>query len=310
LWLDRSFSVRGAGTVVTGSLSAGTIRVGDVLVLRDRRVTVRGLQTCGEQVEAVTGPSRAAVNLRGVTTAEVSRGDALLSGSWPPATDLVDVRGLAPDQRLPRTLTVHVGTAALPVRTQRLGDGLVRLRLGRPVPLRAGDRAVLRDPGLHEVLAGVEVAAVDPPTRHDRRRHASATTAYDDTHAGRHDDSLRAWLAEHPLEPPTREQLAGWGVTPAALAAAATAGHVLRVGGLVLAGDALARAEAVVRVLDQPFTVGEATRAMGTSRRVAVPLLERLDAGLVTRRRDDGTRELREPLAGREAGSAGAAGTT
>jgi selenocysteine-specific elongation factor len=81
-------------------------------------------------------------------------------------------------------------------------------------------------------------------------------------------------------------------------------------GGLVLAGDALARAEAVVRVLDQPFTVGEATRAMGTSRRVAVPLLERLDAGLVTRRRDDGTRELREPLAGREAGSAGAAGTT
>ena len=65
LWVDRSFTIRGAGTVVTGTLAAGTIRVGDALVLRDRRVTVRGLQSCGEQVEAVTGPARVAVNLRG-----------------------------------------------------------------------------------------------------------------------------------------------------------------------------------------------------------------------------------------------------
>jgi selenocysteine-specific elongation factor len=296
LWLDRSFSVRGAGTVVTGTLSSGTLRVGDVLVLRDRRVAVRGLQTCGEQVEVVTGPSRVAVNLRGVATTDVSRGDALLAASWPPATGLVDVRGLDPDQRLPRTLTLHVGTAALPVRTQRLGDGLVRLRLDRTVPLLPGDRAVLRDPGLHEVLAGIEVAVVDPPTRRDRRRDAAPVRPGPVEAGDLGPTALMAWLAEHPLEPPTREQLDGWGLTPAALASAAEDGGVFRTSGLVLAGDALARAEAVVRVLDQPFTVGEAARAMGTSRRVAVPLLERLDAELVTRRRDDGTREVREPL--------------
>lgn len=317
LWLDRSFSVRGAGTVVTGTLSSGTLRVGDVLVLRDRRVAVRGLQTCGEQVEVVTGPSRVAVNLRGVATTDVSRGDALLDASWPPATGLVDVRGLDPDQRLPRTLTLHVGTAALPVRTQRLGDGLVRLRLDRTVPLLPGDRAVLRDPGLHEVLAGIEVAVVDPPTRRDRhrppvvvspdRRGTPAPGAGGGSGPGDDglgddgfvDDGLRSlttWLSDHPLDPPSRDQLTQWGVTPPGLAAAARVGAVLRVGGLVLAGDAVAQAEAAVRSLGQPFTVGEAARAMGTSRRVAVPLLERLDEALVTRRLGDGTRKLRDPV--------------
>jgi selenocysteine-specific elongation factor len=71
---------------------------------------------------------------------------------------------------------------------------------------------------------------------------------------------------------------------------------VTRLGGVVLVGDAVPRAEAVVRRLPQPFSVGDAARAMGTSRRVAVPLLERLDATLVTRRLPDGTRELRSPL--------------
>lgn len=302
LWVDRSFTIRGAGTVVTGTLEAGTIRVGDVFVLRDRQVSARGLQSCGEQVEAVTGPARVAVNLRGVAAAEVSRGDALLGLSWPSPATVVDVTrtggvtepgavtGPGAGARLPRTLTLHVGTAALPVRTQRLTDGKVRLRLPRPVPLVPGDRAVLRDPGLREVLAGVEVVAVDPPIRRDRRhQHPSgdASPAPDGIQA------LVAWLATHPLQAPSRDQLDEWALTARDLADAADRGEIVRLGGVVLAGDAIGVAEQVVRRLPQPFAVGDASRALGTSRRVAVPLLERLDTAMVTRRLADGRRELR-----------------
>jgi selenocysteine-specific elongation factor len=106
--------------------------------------------------------------------------------------------------------------------------------------------------------------------------------------------ALVSWLVEHPLQAPTREQLDGWTVSAADLAAAADRGEVTRLGGILLDGDAVRRAEAAVRAFDQAFTVGDAARAMGTSRRVAVPLLERLDARLVTRRLPDGTREVRE----------------
>ena len=102
------------------------------------------------------------------------------------------------------------------------------------------------------------------------------------------------WLAAHPWQAPSRAQLDGWGLSPRDLATAAGRGEVLRMGGLVLAGDAVATAEQVLRRLPQPFAVGEASRALGTSRRVAVPLLERLDATMVTKRLSDGRREVRQ----------------
>ena len=70
LWVDRAFTIRGAGTVVTGTLGAGRIKVDDELELATavgrRRVTVRGLQSLGADVSRVRGVSRVAVNLRGV----------------------------------------------------------------------------------------------------------------------------------------------------------------------------------------------------------------------------------------------------
>jgi selenocysteine-specific elongation factor len=94
LWIDRAFTVRGAGTVVTGTLGAGLLRVGDELLLAPamRAVRVRGLQTLGQPVEEVTGVSRVAVNLRGVSTGDLRRGDALLTpGRWLTCGE-VDVR--------------------------------------------------------------------------------------------------------------------------------------------------------------------------------------------------------------------------
>ena len=303
LWVDRSFSIRGAGTVATGTLQHGRVSLGDEFLLDGATVGVRGLQTCGEDVTSVDGPARVAVNLRGVEVARVGRGTALTDLRWPIHPSVVDVDLVArvhDAPRLPRELTLHVGTAAVPTRTQVLADGRVRLRLARPLPLVVGDRAVLRDPGRHEVLAGVEVRVVDPPTRRRRVRDRDQRTAFAGEEAGGAGPpgigALVTWLGDHPLQAPTREELDGFALTPADLAAAADRGLVTRLGGVVLSGDAVDRAAAVVRALDQPFSVGEAARAMGTSRRVAVPLLERLDSTLVTRRLPDGTRQVRPPV--------------
>src|SRR5690606_12290197 len=91
LWVDRAFTIRGAGTVVTG-----TLRVGDELELGGRTVHVRGLQSLGEPVPSVTGVARVAVNLRGVPREQVARGDALLTlGAWlAPAEFDVALRGV------------------------------------------------------------------------------------------------------------------------------------------------------------------------------------------------------------------------
>jgi len=178
LWVDRSFTIRGAGTVVTGTLGRGTLRVGDALQLGSRTVRVRGLQTLGVDRDEVAAVARVAVNLRGVEVEDVGRGDALLTpGSWP-TTTTVDAR-LAPHTGevadLPSELVLHAGTAAVPVHVRPLGGSTARLTLHRTLPLEPGDRLVLRDPGRHAVAAGAVVLDADPPEL--RRRGAAAARA-------------------------------------------------------------------------------------------------------------------------------------
>ncbi|MET7946760.1 selenocysteine-specific translation elongation factor [Micromonospora sp. NPDC005324] len=178
LWVDRSFTVRGSGTVVTGTLGAGRLRVGDELELAgaDEPVRVRGLHCLGEARPEAAAVARVAVNLRGTPRDRLGRGDALLTPGRFHHTDLVDVR-LAGDPAadLPATLTLHVGSAAVPVRVRPLGPDTVRLRLARPLPLLVGDRALLRDPGRHHVSGGVRVLDVAPPPL--GRRGAAAARA-------------------------------------------------------------------------------------------------------------------------------------
>jgi selenocysteine-specific elongation factor len=125
--------------------------------------------------------ARVALNLRGVPREAVVRGDVLLTpGAWLPTAELdarlSGVRGAAPDlAELPEQLTLHVGSAAVAARVRPLGDDVVRLRLRHPVPLRIGDRAVLRDPGRRRVAAGLTVLDVAPPLL--RRRGAAARRA-------------------------------------------------------------------------------------------------------------------------------------
>ncbi len=188
LWVDRAFTIRGAGTVVTGTLPAGQVRVDDELELHSadhppRRVTVRGLQSLGQPHDRIAGVARVAVNLRGVPREAVARGDVLLTpGAWVPTAELdvrlSGVREAAPDPgELPEQLTLHVGSAAVAARVRPLGHDVVRLRLRHPVPLRIGDRAALRDPGRRRVTAGLHVLDVAPPAL--VRRGAAARRAAD-----------------------------------------------------------------------------------------------------------------------------------
>ncbi|SCL72957.1 selenocysteine-specific elongation factor [Micromonospora citrea] len=178
LWVDRAFTVRGAGTVVTGTLGAGRLRVGDELELAStgEPVRVRGLHRLGEARPEVDAVARVAVNLRGTPRDRLGRGDALLTPGRFRHTDLLDVRLAGdPAAELPATLTLHVGAAAVPARVRPLGADTVRLRLARPLPLLVGDRALLRDPGRHHVAGGVTVLDVAPPPL--TRRGAAAARA-------------------------------------------------------------------------------------------------------------------------------------
>ncbi|GAA3348445.1 selenocysteine-specific translation elongation factor [Amorphoplanes nipponensis] len=179
LWIDRSFTVRGAGTVVTGTLGAGELRAGDELELTGaaRPVRVRGLQSLGAAAGRVGAVARVAVNLRGVDKETVGRGRALLTPGRFRLTDLVDVRVHGdPVAGLPATVTLHIGSAAVSARVRPLGADTARLRLHSPLPLRIGDRALLRDPGRHHVAGGVTVLDVVPPGL-DRRGAAAARAA-------------------------------------------------------------------------------------------------------------------------------------
>ena len=183
LWADRAFSMKGSGAVVTGTLPAGTVRVGDELHLTPslRPVVVRGIQTLKETVGEVAGVARVALNLRGTRAGSLTRGMALVTpGAWT-MTSVVDVRvgpaqvapgaarpgspgvaevagspgspGVAgPHGPLelpvpPRELTVHVGAARTTARVRMLHSPIARLTLPEPLPLHVGDRMLLRVPG-------------------------------------------------------------------------------------------------------------------------------------------------------------------
>lgn len=174
MWIDRAFSVSGRGVVVTGTLGAGTVRAVQTMEIAGagENVQVRGLHSLKVARQEVSGPARVAVNLRGRAAGGLRRGDALLTpGCWPPVHE-VDVRlgcAVRPGAtvRPPERLVWHIGSAAVPVRVRPLGADTARITLSRSLPLRLGDRALLRNPGSRDVY-GVIVLDVRPPALHRR----------------------------------------------------------------------------------------------------------------------------------------------
>ena len=188
LWVDRAFSVKGAGTVVTGTLAAGTLRVGDSLKVAtaggERAVEIRGLHSENRAQDSLGPVTRAAVNLRGVDAADIHRGDVLLTpGAWR-LVDHLDVRRTfgAELDGLPDNLVVHTGTAGVEAHLRPLSADFARISLAHPLPLRLLDRFVVRSPGGRHVVAGVEAVDLRPPELNRRgaaRRRAEELSAQD-----------------------------------------------------------------------------------------------------------------------------------
>jgi selenocysteine-specific elongation factor len=176
--VDRVFTMRGSGTVVTGTLSGGSLLAGGEaeLLPSGRRVRVRGLQGHGRPLEVATPARRVAVNLAGVATGQVDRGDMLvLAGQWA-ATGTVDCRlrclaGASAPLRGRGAYLVYAGAAETAARLQPLdaaevrpgGDALVRLHLERPMVLDVFEPLVLRDSGRDETVGGGLVLDPFPP---------------------------------------------------------------------------------------------------------------------------------------------------
>lgn len=403
-WVDRAFRIRGAGTVVTGTLAAGSLAVDDTLEYAGNRVRIRGLQSLGVATERVEAVSRVAINLRGAGLDRIHRGTPLVTpGGWSPTTEF-DARTSVGTERLPAAAVLHLGAGAFPVRIRPLGDRIARITLAAALPLQPGDRGILRNPGLGRLEGSVQVLDVAPPVL--SRRGAAArrgehlattelptlTAQVERRGAARRGDLRRLgldvddlaevrregeWLISparwrwwrqrlevlltandlaHPLQPgmtteaarkaleipdsgllllllaesglqvrggrvqrrgslpslgpsdrsvaelvktlqlspfaaPERPDLQRLGLGRAELAAAEQAGRLLRLADdVVLLPDAPARAMAVLVGLPQPFTTSAARAALGTTRRVAVPLLEHLDSVGHTRQLQPGSR--------------------
>jgi selenocysteine-specific elongation factor len=167
LYIDRAFTLKGVGTVVTGTLLSGSIAPEDVL-----RVEPAGLTTRARSVQVHDLPvlraeagQRVAVNLPGVSRTELRRGDALVEPGHYPVSWRLDVvlEELAP---VPAAVTVHIGTSGVPARVIRSGR-YAQLRLREPVVAARGDRVVLRT---DTTLGGGTVLDPVPPRGLDPRR--------------------------------------------------------------------------------------------------------------------------------------------
>jgi selenocysteine-specific elongation factor len=211
--VDRVFSVSGFGTVVTGTLSGGEINTGDELRLYpgDRRARVRGLQSHQEKVSRALPGRRTAVNLSGMTTEEVRRGDVLAPPGIMSPCQRVDVRlRLLPDAPVALKqndeIDFFTGAAELPARLtlldrERLDPGesaWVQLRFRAPIAVLKHDRFIVRRPSPSETLGGGEIVDPNPP-RH-RRFQPETIAALETLAAGAPDEILLQILEQRAIE--------------------------------------------------------------------------------------------------------------
>ncbi|MBS1203546.1 MAG: selenocysteinyl-tRNA-specific translation factor [Proteobacteria bacterium] len=173
LALDRAFTVKGAGLVVTGTALSGDVRVGDTLWLTgvNKPMRVRGLHAQNQPVDHAHAGQRIALNIAGDAEKEaLSRGDWLLSQQPPEPTERLIV-ALQTHTPLTQWQPVHIHHAASHVtgRVSLLENGLAELVLDTPLWLADNDRLVLRDISARSTLAGARVVTLNSPRRGKRK---------------------------------------------------------------------------------------------------------------------------------------------
>ncbi|MCW5653618.1 selenocysteine-specific translation elongation factor [Hydrogenophaga sp.] len=183
LAVDRAFTLDGVGTVVTGTVHAGQVRVGDELQLvpGERRARVRSLHAQNRAVATAQAGQRCAVALAGVERQEIERGQWLCLPAMAMASERVDVQltlwqGEARPLRSGASVHVHLGSASVlgtvavldPPALEPGQSGRVQLVLRKPLGVWHGDRVVLRDASASRTLAGGRVLDPCAPVRYRR----------------------------------------------------------------------------------------------------------------------------------------------
>jgi selenocysteine-specific elongation factor len=325
LHVDRSFTIKGAGTVVTGTLWSGPLSRGDEVELlpAGRRARVRGLQVHDQPVDEADAGQRVAVNLTGVAVTEVGRGDVLASGdSALRPTYLIDAQLelSGPDPDPGARVQVHHGTRETAARTAWLGGSFWQLRLEHELIPAPGDRLVIRQIAPPDTLGGGVVLDAHPrkhgPSRDllvrlerlargesvsDEIRSRSQGSNAEPSESPPLSDSalaLEQQLKQAGPEPPLDSEL-----DPDDLEALRAAGRAVRVSkSLHYHPDTLAEIrERVVELAGRSggsITLGALRDELGTSRKFAQALLEHFDAERLTIRRDD-AHVLRSSVRGR-----------
>ena len=182
LWIDRAFSIKGAGTVVTGTLTGAPLRVGDEVLVRPNGPAgrIRGLQSLQQPVSAAQVGDRVAVNLAAIAKEDVGRGQVLTTRDAATTRADVVLRTLG-DRVAGRrgAWHLHAGSGRWTVQLRPFegpaiaGSGYATVTFDAPAPLQPGDRFVVRDAGSATTVGGGVVLDADPPaTRGTRQREA------------------------------------------------------------------------------------------------------------------------------------------
>jgi selenocysteine-specific elongation factor len=238
--IDRVFSVSGFGTIVTGTLLDGQVQVGQEVEILPQRLKsrIRGLQSHKKTVELASPGSRTAINLSGVSTDELARGDVVTTPGWLEPSQLIDTHFMlladAP-RALRHNQEVEIFTGAteamgfarlLGVRQLDPGqEGWVQLRLKNRIPVVKGDRFIVRQPSPPVTIGGGVI--VDPlPRRRHRRFRPELISRLETLMAGTPQDLLLAELDRRgPLPVQTLIDESAVSTTVAADALAELLGH-------------------------------------------------------------------------------------
>lgn len=314
LHVDRSFTLKGIGTVVTGTLWSGRLAARErVRVLpQGRGVRVRSIQVHGTQVEQALAGQRVALALAGIHHRDVRRGDVIcgpdseLRASYAMKASVTLDPGSAPLDRGAR-VQVHHGTRETAARISPLDDerlepgtaAICRLRLQAPLIAHPGDRLVLRQIAPPTTIGGGEILDPAPVKRRGPARpieHPSPPGRDDPPPLGDAEARLAALLhldGERPRADGELQEAAGL-EAPVAAGAWRTlerAGLAVRTGpNLHFHREPLDRLlERVVAICrrEDSVTIASVRDELGTSRRYAQALLEHLDAVKVTMRHGD-----------------------
>ncbi len=264
LSVDRSFTLTGAGTVVTGMALAGTFRPGDSLIVSPLGLParLRGLHAQNRKAESGHAGQRCALNLagEGLSKEAIQRGDCLVPPGFHAPSDRIDARlTLLASEGKPLTAwfpaRLHSHAAEAGVHVVPLQDaigpgetGFVQLVLDRPLAAQVGDRFILRDPSASRTIGGGVFLDLRAPARHRRKpeRLAALTAALAATPAV----ALRGLAAVGPVDLSTF--LRDRGIAPEEGAELLQAAQAVQVGPLALAGARLddLRAQAQARLAD------------------------------------------------------------